>query len=51
MVSLSKTWRSEKVGWMVGLNFELVVNSETLRNPKKARVNMASSVLAVSGGM
>ena len=50
MVSLSKTWRSEKVGWMVGLNFEWVVNSETLRNPKKARVNMASSVV-VSEGM
>lgn len=50
MVSLSSTWRSEKVRWMGGLNLELVMISEALRNPKKVRVNMASRVFAVSGG-
>ncbi len=37
MVSLSNIWRSKKVGWMAGLNFEFVVISETLRNPKKSQ--------------
>ncbi len=46
-MSLSNIWRSKKVGWMAGLNFEFVAISETLWNPKKARINMASRVLAV----
>lgn len=50
MVSLSSTWRLEMVRWMGGLNLELVMISEALRNQKKARVNMASRVLALSGG-
>ncbi len=47
MVSLLSTERSETVGWSLGLNLEGNVNSEHLRKPKKARMNMASSVRAV----
>ncbi len=35
---------------MAGLKFELAVNSETLRKPKKAKLNMASRVLILLGG-
>ncbi len=47
MVSSSSTARSEMVGWMIGLNIDVMASSEHLRKPKKARINMASSVRAV----
>ncbi len=50
MVSLSRMVRSEMVGLMAGSNLEEVVSSEHLKNPKKAKMNMVSSVRAVLGG-
>ncbi len=50
MVSLSRTVRSEMVGLMAGSNLEEVVSSAHLKNPKKAKINMESSVRAVLGG-
>ncbi len=50
MVSLSRMVRSAMVGLMAGSNLEEMVSSEHLKNPKKARMNMASSVWAVLGG-
>lgn len=47
IVSLSCKVRSDTVGWSDGLNLDATVNSEHLRKPKKARVNMASRVRAV----
>ncbi len=44
MVSVSRMVRSEMVGLMVGSNLEEMVSSEHLKNPKKAKINMASSV-------
>ncbi len=44
MVSLSRMVRSAMVGLMAGSNLEEMVSSEHLKNPKKARMNMASSV-------
>ncbi len=49
MVSLSRTVRSEMVGLMAGSNLEEVVSSAHLKNPKKAKINMVSSVRAVLG--
>ncbi len=50
MVSLSRMVRSAMVGLMAGSNLEEMVSSEHLKNQKKARMNMASSVWAVLGG-
>ncbi len=50
MVSLSRIVRSEIVGLMAGSNLVELVSSEHLKNPKKAQINMASSVRAVLGG-
>ena len=50
MVSLSSTDKSEMVGWTLGSNLEVIASSEHLRKPKKARINMASSVRAVLRG-
>ncbi len=50
MVSLSRTVRSEMVGLMAGSNLEEVVSSAHLKNPKKAKINMVSSVRAILGG-
>ncbi len=47
MVSSSSTTRSEIVGWMAGSKLDEMASSEHLRKPKKARINMASSVWAV----
>ena len=47
MVSLSSTDRSVVVGWIFGLKLEVIVSSEHLRKPKKAKMNIASSVRAV----
>ncbi len=47
MVSSSSTARSEMVGWMAGSKLDDMASSEHLRKPKKARINMASSVRAV----
>lgn len=47
MVSLSCQVRSDMVGWMVGLKLAVIVSSEHLKKPKKARVNIASRVRAV----
>ncbi len=44
MVSSSSTTRSEIVGWMAGSKLDEMASSEHLRKPKKARINMASSV-------
>ncbi len=44
---LSSTARSEMVGWMVGSKLVVMASSEHLRKPKKATINMASSVRAV----
>ncbi len=49
MVSLSRMVRSEMVGLMAGPNLEEAVSSEHLKNPKKAKMNMVSSVRAVLG--
>ncbi len=38
------------VGLMAELNLEEMVSSEYLKNPKKAKMNMASSVRAVLWG-
>ncbi len=46
MVSSSSTTRSEIVGWMAGSKLDEMASSEHLRKPKKARINMASSVRA-----
>jgi len=46
MVSPSITDKSEMVGWIFGSNLEVMAISEHLRKPKKARINMASSVRA-----
>ncbi len=37
------------VGLIAGLNLEEMVSSEHLRKPKKAKMNMASSVRAILG--
>ncbi len=50
MVSLSRMVRSEMVGLMAGSNLEEAVSSAHLKNPKKAKMNMVSSVRAVLGG-
>ncbi len=50
MVSLSRIVRSEMMGFMAGSNLEEMVSSDHLNNPKKAKINMASSVRAVLGG-
>ncbi len=47
MVSSSSNARSEIVGWMAGSKLDEMASSEHLRKPKKARINMASSVRAV----
>ncbi len=47
MVSSSSTARSGMVGWMAGSKLDEMASSEHLRKPKKARINMASSVRAV----
>lgn len=48
MLSGSRIVRSEKQGWWVGLKMHArVVNSEQWRNPKNARVKMASRVRLV----
>ncbi len=47
MVSSSSTAKSEIVGWMAGSKLDEMASSEHLRKPKKARINMASSVWAV----
>jgi len=47
IVSLSSTERSEMFGWIFGSNLEVIASSEHLRKPKKARMNMASSVREV----
>ncbi len=49
MVSLSRMVRSEMVGLMAGSNLE-AVSSAHLKNPKKAKMNMVSSVRVVLGG-
>ncbi len=49
MVSISRMVRSEMVGLMAGSNLE-AVSSAHLKNPKKAKINMVSSVRAVLGG-
>ncbi len=49
MVSSSSTARFEIVGWMAGSKLDGMASSEHLREPKKARINMASSVRAVCG--
>ncbi len=46
-VSSSSTARSEMVGWMAGSKLDEMASLEHLRKPKKARINMASSVRAV----
>ncbi len=50
MVLLSRIVRSQMVGLMAGSNLEEMVSSEHLKNPKNAKINMASSVRAVLGG-
>ncbi len=50
MVSISRMVRSEMVGLMAGSNLEEAVRSAHLKNPKKAKINMVSSVRAVLGG-
>ncbi len=50
IVSPSSTDKSEMVGWIFGSNLEVMASSEHLRKPKKARINMASSVRAVLMG-
>ena len=43
--AVSWTVRSDRRGWRVGSKLEFeAVNSEHLKNPKKARRNIASSV-------
>ena len=42
--------KSEMVGWIFGSNLEVMASSEHLRKPKKARINIASSVRAVLMG-
>ncbi len=51
MVSLSRMVRSEMVGLMAGSNLEEAVSSAHLKNPKKAKIDMVSSVRGGTGGL